>query len=130
MGELDHALAAQVAGRLMPRDLESKRVLVTGVGGFIGGFLACDLASRGYEVIGTARSRAGVPRPVVSSCRELHEVRIGRSTDWATALVGVSSVVHCAAHVHIARPSRRDQQLFREVNVEGARQLAEACRGG
>jgi len=113
----------------MAEDADSKRVLVTGVGGFIGGFLARDLASRGYEVIGTARSRQGVPLSVVSSCRELHAVSIGGATDWTTLLAGVRAVVHCAAHVHIARPSRHDQRLFQEVNVEGARRLAEACRG-
>jgi nucleoside-diphosphate-sugar epimerase len=128
MVQFDHALAAEMVSRLTDSVLEPKRVLVTGVGGFIGGFVARDLAQRGYEVIGTARNPARVPRPVAEACHALRQVVIGESTDWSDLLPNVVFVIHCAAHVHVRRPSLRDTALFQQVNVEGVRALAASCR--
>ena len=103
-------------------------VLITGVTGFIGGFLAQYLAAQGYKVIGSARSRDRVPHVTLSFCDEVREHRIDENTDWSECLQGVDFVIHAAAHVHIRRPSKADLDLFRVVNVEGARLLAKACR--
>lgn len=103
-------------------------VLITGVGGFIGGFLACELSQRGYRVSGTARDLKTVRAEVVSACEKLNSVVINGSTSWSSLLSSSQSVIHCAAHVHVRRPSRLDQRLFREVNVDGTRALAEGCR--
>jgi UDP-glucose 4-epimerase len=47
------------------------------------------------------------------------------STDWSTALNGVSVVVHCAARVHVMRDTSVDPlEEFRRVNVQGTLNLA------
>ena len=56
------------------------------------------------------------------------------STDWHAALIGVHSVVHCAARVHVMKDDATDPlQAYREVNVNGtlnlARQAAQAGVG-
>jgi nucleoside-diphosphate-sugar epimerase len=121
-------VASEVAARLSTVEPRRTRVLVTGVGGFIGGFLARYLADHGYEVVGTARDRGRVAAEIRVVCLAIHEFEINGSSDWASVLEGIDVVVHCAAHVHVRRPSDLDQRLFREVNVEGARSLAQACR--
>jgi nucleoside-diphosphate-sugar epimerase len=103
-------------------------VLVTGVTGFIGGFLARYLASEGYKVIGSARSRARVPHATLKVCDEVRELRIDENTDWSECLQSVDFVIHTAAHVHIRRPSKTDFDRFRVVNIQGTRLLAEGCR--
>ena len=103
-------------------------VLITGVGGFIGGFLACELSRRGYRVSGTARDLKTVRPSVVAACEKLTSVIINGSTNWSSLLSSSQSVIHCAAHVHVRKPSRLDQILFQEVNVDGSRALAEGCR--
>ena len=103
-------------------------VLITGVGGFIGGFLARDLASRGYQVIGTCRSRDRLAAAVRHACFCVHEVAMGKETEWSDYTNSVDVVIHAAAHVHIRKPTKNDRQLFRVVNIEGTRALVESCR--
>jgi nucleoside-diphosphate-sugar epimerase len=51
---------------------------------------------------------------------------LGASTDWATALEGVSAVVHCAARVHVmADVAANPLDEFRRVNVRGTLKLAQ-----
>ncbi len=128
MDRVGDEVASEVAARLSTAESRRTRVLVTGVGGFIGGFLTRYLADHGYEIVGTARDRRRVADEVRAVCLAIHEFDINGSTDWASVLEGIDVVVHCAAHVHVRRPSELDQRLFREVNVEGARSLAQACR--
>jgi nucleoside-diphosphate-sugar epimerase len=125
--QLGDEVTSEVAARLSTAESRRTRVLVTGVGGFIGGFLARYLADHGYKVFGTARDRRRVAAEVRAACLAIHELEINGSSDWTRVLEGVDVVVHCAAHVHVRRPSGRDQHLFREVNVEGGRVLAVAC---
>ncbi len=121
-------VATEVAASLIPAGSGRPRVLVTGVSGFIGGVLARYLNDHGCEVVGTVRDRSRVTADVRTACRTIHEFEINGSSDWVSLLEGIDVVIHCAAHVHVRRPSQLDQRLFREVNVDGARSLARACR--
>lgn len=47
------------------------------------------------------------------------------SSDWSTALVGISTVVHCAARVHVMADTAAEPLTeFRRVNVQGTLNLA------
>lgn len=103
-------------------------VLVTGVSGFIGEFLARYLLARGFGVVGTCRLRARVPQDLLKVCTRIHELEIDDKTDWSAPLSGVDFVVHAAAHVHVRRPKSADLDLFRAVNVDGLKRLAAFSR--
>jgi nucleoside-diphosphate-sugar epimerase len=99
-------------------------VLVTGVSGFIGGFVAQCLVDNGFSVVGTCRRRSRLNPRLERVCSRIHELEIDSGTDWSAVLQGVHFVVHTAAHVHVRRPKKHDEDLFRLVNVDGLRRLA------
>ena len=79
--------------------------LVTGASGFIGSALCAFLVRKGELVSAATRSKPekpihGVDYRVVSN--------LGPDTNWAEALKGVHSVVHCAARVHIMNETSKD----------------------
>ena len=99
------------------------RVLVTGATGFLGLHLCGRLAALGNEVIGLHRkesntSRIGAlgVRPVQAELSDLPALR--------AAVAGCDLVVHAAADIR----SRPDPESQARVNVEGSRNVAQACR--
>lgn len=89
--------------------------LLTGSTGFVGGHVLSALQSLGTPV------RQLVRRPI----RPGHGVTVGGMEDpvaIATAMRGVSAVIHCAAYVG------GDPSLQRQVNVEGTRNLLAAAK--
>lgn len=94
----------------------SKRVLITGSSGFLGGVLVESLNAAGIETTGfdllTPPKGRTPDRFVQGDLRSASSVR--------AALDGVDAVVHAAASV----PLRRDKEEHRSVNVEGTRTLA------
>jgi nucleoside-diphosphate-sugar epimerase len=103
-------------------------VLVTGLSGFIGGFLARYLVAQGFGVVGTCRLRSRLSPDLLKACTRIHELEIDDKTDWSAPLSGVEFVVHAAAHVHVRRPKSTDLDLFRAVNVDGLRRFADFSR--
>lgn len=105
--------------------MESQKVLVTGASGFVGQAVCQHLTDSGLAVVKALRSGA----------HEHPEARIigeiNGQTDWSQALVGIDSVVHLAARVHVMNDVSADPlSEFRKVNVAGtvnlARQAAQA----
>lgn len=99
-------------------------ILVTGVTGWIGRALAHRLSAGGDSVAvrGAVRSLSAVlPQGVPS-------VEVGEitpHTDWSLALQGASSLVHCAARVHVMNDQCIDPLIeYRRVNVAGTENLA------
>ena len=104
---------------------EPQHVLVTGANGFVGQALVERL-----EEIDGHHVRAAVRTGRAMNCADSVTIGdINRDTDWSRALYGIDTVVHCAARVHVmnAADSEQSRALFREVNVEGSRRLAEAA---
>lgn len=92
-------------------------IAVTGANGFVGAAVVAALARSGRDVrpIGR-RPHAGM----------VAVGDIGPDTDWSQALQGVTSVIHCAARVHVMKETQADAlAAFRSVNVGGTRRLAE-----
>ncbi len=97
------------------------KILVTGASGFLGGHLIDELSKKGYSVRGMVRNPAKAGR-----LRELGvEVFYGDLTLHDTlysAVKGVDAVVHLAAYYTFVG----SKKLYRLVNVDGTRALAEA----
>lgn len=92
-------------------------IAVTGANGFVGAAVVRTLVASGTAVRPLVRR----PSPGAVSVGGL-----GAQTDWATALQGVQTVIHCAARVHVMNETVPDAlAAFRSVNVDGTRRLAE-----
>jgi len=98
-------------------------ILVTGANGFVGRAVLAR-AARTAEVRLRAAFRSGAAG--VSPAAEPVVVGdLGAETNWASAVEGVTTVVHTAARVHMIRDSATDPLgEFRRINVEGTLNLA------
>ncbi len=92
----------------------TRRVLVTGAGGFVGRSLVPALSAAGWTPVPAGRDTVGP---------------IGRGTDWGPHLAGIDAVIHlAAAGVHGRTGTAADIAKLREVNVYGTERLAAAAR--
>lgn len=91
------------------------RVTVTGAHGFVGTQLCGQLTGQGFSV-------DAVGRPALGG------LSLTDSEGWKRRLAGVDAVVHLAARAHVTRDRAADPlALFRAVNVEGTRCVAQAA---
>ena len=98
-----------------------RRCLVTGASGFFGQYVACVLASAGFEVTVYGRR-------AVTGYRFL-QADLGAAAPAAVA--GFDAVYHAAGLAHVVPRSEAERQAFYQVNREGTRRLLEAIdRGG
>jgi nucleoside-diphosphate-sugar epimerase len=99
----------------------NSKVLLTGASGFVGQRLAHILIQKNISLVCTGR------KPLRIDGAESRLVDdLGPTTDWRHCLGEVSTVIHCAARVHVMQDSASDPlYLFRQVNVAGTLQLAE-----
>lgn len=84
----------------------SKRViLVTGATGFVGRTVCKRLLAEGFGLRGTLLT-AENPDALINGVEPVVVEPLGGGTPWAHALVGIDTVIHLAARVHImADPS-------------------------
>lgn len=102
----------------------SGSVLVTGATGFVGHFLCDCLLSQGFGVRGTLLKSESASS-LVDGVEPVIVEPLGADTPWSHAFVGVNTIVHLAARVHIMDDSAVDPLTeFRKVNVEGTLKLA------
>lgn len=99
------------------------KILVTGASGFIGQALTNTLHRNASVSV-----RAAVRRKVSGFTAEVDTVEVGDLlvlANWQAALIGVDTVIHCAARVHVMNEqSANPLSEFRKVNVEGTLNLA------
>lgn len=99
-------------------------ILVTGASGFVGQALVRSLVMAS----GQPGVRTAVRHRRVERAGPVQTVWVGdlsADTDWSSALMGVSEVVHAAARVHVMRDTAGDPLAeFRRTNVAGTLALA------
>ncbi|SES24064.1 NAD-dependent epimerase/dehydratase family protein [Actinokineospora terrae] len=106
-----------------------RTVLVTGVGGYLGGHLAARLAANpaidrvlGVDTVGPYRAVAGLPGRVEFVRADIRNPLIAKVITSAE----VDTVVHASLTANPPGPSRRS--AVKEMNVIGAMQLLAACQ--
>ena len=93
--------------------------LVTGASGFVGSILMKQLAQQGMPTIGVSRTPTDGVFTVPT---------YGSEMDWSPLLVGVKTVIHVAARVHVMRDRSLDPLSdFRKANVDATLHLARAA---
>jgi len=105
---------------------DSRKVLITGSSGFIGGWIARILTIRGYAV--RAQYRRSRPPQNLEEIRlhgaELKRCDLTAAGDAAAAVRGMDAVVHCAA---LARDWGYEREYYKQ-NVEVTANLIDAAR--
>jgi len=98
------------------------KVLITGVAGFTGRYLAPKLAAAGYEVHGTIHGEA---HPALAGVAQLHSVDMGdqEAVSELVAQLSPSKVVHLAAIAFVAHANIAE--MYR-TNILGTRNLLNA----
>src|ERR1700733_1785936 len=103
------------------------RILLTGGSGFIGSQLARFAVKAGHSVTVTSAINNDVERSRCEQLRaagiEVAQVSLDDAPALDKALPGHEIVIHLAAAQHEAE---RGEAYFRQVNVEGTRQLLDA----
>ena len=99
------------------------RYFITGASGFVGSHLAEACVKRGDSVSTLARPQSDVAM-LEKLGVAIHRGDLTESATIPPALAGADVVVHCAAKVGDWGPVEE----YRRVNVEGLRNLLEACR--
>jgi len=107
------------------KDRERCRVLVTGATGAIGPRVVNTLYEAGYDVrtFSLEPPSAGLFPPEV----EIGTGDIRNADAVRSAMIGVDSVVHLAALLHIANPPQHLRTKYEQVNVGGTENVIEAA---
>ncbi|HUI60938.1 MAG TPA: hopanoid-associated sugar epimerase [Steroidobacteraceae bacterium] len=100
------------------------RALVTGATGFVGSAVARALLARGWEVRTLVR-KGSDRRNLQTLAVELAEGDLTDAASLTGPLAGCQALFHVAADYRLGAPD--PDQLYR-VNVEGTRNILEACR--
>ena len=102
------------------------KLLITGATGFLGKPLIKQLSNKF-----TKSNIFPVLRKNSTSFDEFSPIvvdDINSATEWSDKLQGIDCVIHCAARVHVMNEVDEDPlEAFREVNVRGTLQLAQAA---
>lgn len=106
---------------------------MTGVAGQLGHDVMNELASRGYEGIGSdlAPQYSGVMdgSPVTTMPYVSLDITDEAAVRTAILEAGVDAVVHCAAWTAVDAAQDEDkQEIVRRVNVDGTKYIARACK--
>ena len=103
-----------------------KKILITGISGFVGqNLIRCLLGENQYQIVGSVRQNSACQ--ILSPNFQLVNVGdINNQTNWVDVLSGVDVIIHLAARVHcMGQTDKRYLPEFRKVNVAGTRRLIE-----
>ncbi len=96
-------------------------ILVTGITGFVGGYLEQLLIDNNYEVSGLVRSETNA----LNVKTHVHLITDINTCDFNTLTSGFDAVIHLAALVH--QPNQTDIDAYMRTNYEVTIGLAKAC---
>ena len=103
-----------------------QKLLITGGAGFIGSVLTTYLLDHGYELVVLDDLSTGQIK-TIDSRASLIQANILEKSALVAALVGVNTVIHCAAK-SLVEESLSKPDLYGQVNTEGTRFLLEAMK--
>lgn len=99
------------------------RIIVTGASGFVGQRIVARLVAAGHNVVAATRQPGCFP-----GANQCVAPDLGPDADWSSIVHNADIVVHAAARVHVMHERERNPlAVFRHVNVEGTRALANAA---
>jgi len=111
----------------------TERVLLTGIGGYIGQHCGAELLNRGFEVVGTVRSlsKADATRTALSAVAPVEllsfvEADLLSDEGWDEAMQGCTYVMHVASPFVLAEP--KDESELIGPAVEGTRRVIGAAK--
>lgn len=103
-----------------------KKILVTGASGFIGSAVCQTLMNSKKSV----RAIVRLPNTRTSKS-DIEYISVGDMRfikNWKEILTDVDCVIHCAGRAHVIKEKEKNPlKIFREINVEVTRRLAESC---
>lgn len=99
------------------------RILVTGASGFVGSRTCSHLEAAGHEVVRTVNKDHSASSDNGSELAV--DVSDSRSLSILRGIGAIDGVVHCAGIAH--RFGKTSEEVFRRVNVDGVRNVAEAA---
>jgi UDP-glucose 4-epimerase len=102
----------------------SQKLLITGGAGFIGSVLTAYLLDHGHEVVVVDDLSTGHSKALDSRANFIQTSILDKSA-LVAALVGVNTVIHCAAK-SLVEESVSKPELYNQVNTEGTGVLLEA----
>ena len=111
-----------------------KKVLVTGVSGYIGQHCAAELLKKGYSVRGSLRSLSKADevtkgiKKVIDPKENLEycELDLLKDDGWDKAMVGCDFVLHVASPFINIEP--KDENLYIKPAVEGTQRALKAAK--
>ncbi len=104
--------------------LHGQRILVTGANGFVGSRLLASKDALAQRIQFRTVTRSPLERSF-SNIEQLLVSDIAEKTDWTNALLGVDTVVHLAARVHVMDDNASNPlEEYRKVNVINTLNLA------
>jgi dTDP-4-dehydrorhamnose reductase len=108
-----------------PRPNPAKRLLITGISGFLGQHLARVAHDAGCEVVGVVRSTPKCATPNMAAFARADLAEPGAARD-AVERLAPDAVIHCAANARTAECEASPDTAHRD-NVLATEQLAKAC---
>lgn len=109
-----------------------KRVLVTGISGFVAQHVAAELLRQNYEVVGTVRSltKVGATRDALGAVVNIDslsfvEADLLSDAGWDSAVQGCTYVMHIASPFYVAEP--KDEYEMIGPAVDGTKHVLNAA---
>jgi len=110
-----------------------KKVLVTGVSGYLGQHVTAELLNQGYEVVGTVRSisKSEISKEAIAAVAPVDHLSFATAdlladTGWQEAMFGCEYVLHLASPFILAEPKNENDLI--EPAVDGTKRVLNAAK--
>ena len=104
------------------------KIYLTGSTGFIGTHLVIRLLRLSYHVLAPIRNFRFNQKNFHKNLKLLNLENIEKTADYFKNLGQIDCLIHCAARTHVMNDKKKNPlDVYREVNVEKTKKLAEAA---